>query len=293
MVCSSRATDTNCWGRDCGRWAGVADAAECGGRQWAAQGAARLPSVVNDVQEYAVDPDPDPLTGKGHANADLPAPDADPAAGVDHPVDLDGGSPWFGLRQRRRSGGCTALGQEAGQVAAGRWTQSPTWRRPRLRVALVVRWAVARPAGESAGPPSDDPQRRGGGTGRQGRRLRCPGGVGRSCIRRRTGPPRPGLLQGGEHPPVQTFTLQALVKPLDLAGGCRGAGFGISGHDAVLPADPLEQHFTGAGLGEPAGELLAVVRQDFTRHPERVRAAAKAAQMALPVARRTTVAITQ
>src|SRR3954464_6308238 len=40
--------------------------------------------------------------------------------------------------------------------------------------------------------------------------------------------------------------------------------------DAVLAADLVEQHFTGAGtvLAEPVGELLAVVRDDLLRHPE-------------------------
>ncbi|WP_091562532.1 hypothetical protein [Micromonospora pattaloongensis] len=75
------------------------------------------------MQEDAVDADPDPLSCEGHADADLPAGDADAAAGVDDPVDLDGGGLWLGLRQRRRAGGCAAVSQEAGQVALGQ----PGW----------------------------------------------------------------------------------------------------------------------------------------------------------------------
>ncbi|MGK5741438.1 hypothetical protein [Micromonospora sp. URMC 103] len=48
------------------------------------------------MQKDAVEADPDPLTGKRHADADLPTGDADAAAGVDGAVDLDGG----GLRRR-------------------------------------------------------------------------------------------------------------------------------------------------------------------------------------------------
>ncbi|MFG3302902.1 hypothetical protein [Micromonospora chersina] len=75
------------------------------------------PGVVDDVQEDPVEPDLDPLTGKWHADADLPAADADPAAGVDDPVDLDGGGLRLRLRQRRGPGGCTALGQDLGQMS--------------------------------------------------------------------------------------------------------------------------------------------------------------------------------
>jgi hypothetical protein len=58
------------------------------------------------------------------------------------------------------------------------------------------------------------------------------------------------------------------VEAFDLAGSGRGAGFGVAGDDAVVAADPLEEHLTRAGLGEPAGELLAIVSQDFAGHPE-------------------------
>jgi hypothetical protein len=60
---------------------------------------------------------------------------------------------------------------------------------------------------------------------------------------------------------VQQFVLQDLVQALDLAGGRRRAGPGQPLGDAVLAADPLEQHLGRAGLAEPPGELLAIVGQ--------------------------------
>ncbi|WP_231935299.1 hypothetical protein [Micromonospora viridifaciens] len=68
-----------------------------------------------------------------------------------------------------------------------------------------------------------------------------------------------GLQVGPHVDVVEQFSLQGLVEPFDLPGGCRGAGFGVAGHDAVLPADPFEHHLGRAGLAEPAGELLAVI----------------------------------
>jgi hypothetical protein len=60
---------------------------------------------------------------------------------------------------------------------------------------------------------------------------------------------------------AEQFPFQGLVEPLHLS--CRGgaAGLGVTGHDAVLPADPFEHHLGWAGLVEAAGELLAVVRE--------------------------------
>jgi hypothetical protein len=52
--------------------------------------------------------------------------------------------------------------------------------------------------------------------------------------------------------------LQTLVPALDLADGGRRERLGQQLLDPVAAADPLEQHLGGAGLAEPAGELLAV-----------------------------------
>ena len=57
---------------------------------------------------------------------------------------------------------------------------------------------------------------------------------------------------------VQQLQLQGLVQALDLARGRGRAGPGQPLGDAVLAADPLEQHLGRAGLAEPAGEHHAV-----------------------------------
>jgi hypothetical protein len=67
---------------------------------------------------------------------------------------------------------------------------------------------------------------------------------------------------------VEQFPLQCLVEPLDLARRGGRAGLGVAGDDAVLPADAFEQHLPGAGFGESAGELFAVISQDFLRDTE-------------------------
>ena len=66
---------------------------------------------------------------------------------------------------------------------------------------------------------------------------------------------------------VQQFVLQGLVQPLDLARGGRRPGPSPPGGDAVLPADPLEQHLGRAGLDEPAGEHGAVIGEYLLGHP--------------------------
>src|SRR5262249_14366624 len=48
----------------------------------------------------------------------------------------------------------------------------------------------------------------------------------------------------------------------------RAAGLGMTGHDAVLPADPLEHHLRRAGLVEPASELRAIVAEYLVRDAE-------------------------
>ena len=73
------------------------------------------------------------------------------------------------------------------------------------------------------------------------------------------------LIQGGLHvldavegPVVgEQIPAQGLMEPLHLAGGGGRGGLGETVHDAVVPADPIEQHL--AAPPEPGGELLAVV----------------------------------
>ena len=66
---------------------------------------------------------------------------------------------------------------------------------------------------------------------------------------------------------VQQFLLQRLMQPFDLPRGHRRPRLGQPLRDAVLPADPLEQHLRRARLIEPPGELLAVVAEHLTRNP--------------------------
>ena len=84
---------------------------------------------------------------------------------------------------------------------------------------------------------------------------------------------------------VQQLQLQGLVQALDLARGRGRAGPGQPLGDAVLPADPLEQHLRRAGLAETPGELLAIVRQHFSGHPVVRIASTNAEHTARPVAR--------
>ena len=84
----------------------------------------------------------------------------------------------------------------------------------------------------------------------------------------------PGVQRGLQHLErleravhVQQLELQRLVQPLDLARGGRRPGLGQPLGDAVLPADPLEQHLGRAGLDEPAGKHRAVIGEHFLGHP--------------------------
>jgi hypothetical protein len=61
---------------------------------------------------------------------------------------------------------------------------------------------------------------------------------------------------------VEELGAQRAMEPLDLARRGRRPRRGEDVADAVLSADPIEQHFTRAGT-EPAGEHLAVVGQDL------------------------------
>ena len=56
------------------------------------------------------------------------------------------------------------------------------------------------------------------------------------------------------------------MEPLDLPRRGRRPRLGQPVDDAVVPADPVEQHLPA--LAEPVGELLAIVSEDFPGHPE-------------------------
>jgi hypothetical protein len=56
------------------------------------------------------------------------------------------------------------------------------------------------------------------------------------------------------------------MEPLDLAGGGGMSGSGQQMLDAVLAADPVEQHL-GVLEPEPAGEHLAVIGEDLLGNP--------------------------
>jgi hypothetical protein len=58
---------------------------------------------------------------------------------------------------------------------------------------------------------------------------------------------------------------QGLVEPFHLAGGRGRGGSGEAMHDAVVPADPIEEHLTTPP--EPGGELFAIVSQDLVGDP--------------------------
>ena len=67
------------------------------------------------------------------------------------------------------------------------------------------------------------------------------------------------LLVGEEVP------AQGLVEPLDLARSRRRSRLGQPVDDAVVPADPIEQHLPAPP--EPGSELLAIVSEHFIRDP--------------------------
>ena len=107
------------------------------------------------------------------------------------------------------------------------------------------------------------------GTGWPGSPCPAPGAAGRGCRRaprRLIAACAEGRSANGPAA-IEQFAAQGLVPPLHLPGGGRRVRLGEPGGDAVLPADPLEQHLGRAGLGEPAGELLAVVGQHLCRAP--------------------------
>jgi hypothetical protein len=83
-------------------------------------------------------------------------------------------------------------------------------------------------------------------------------------------PPIHRGLRGGQirerHVVVEQLAAQRPVEPLDLAGGGRMAGRGQPVDDAVVAADPVEQHLPP--LAETISKLLAIVGQYFGRDAE-------------------------
>jgi hypothetical protein len=76
---------------------------------------------------------------------------------------------------------------------------------------------------------------------------------------------RLGGREAGQDPIGQELGSQGAVEPLDLARGGRGTDAGEAVDDAVLAADPVEEHL-GRGGGVAAGEDLAVVGEDLVGH---------------------------
>ena len=78
-----------------------------------------------------------------------------------------------------------------------------------------------------------------------------------------------GLRRGQvreRHRVIQQLPAQAQVEPLDLPGRCRRPRLRQPVGDAVVAADPVEQHLPA--LAEPVSELLAVIGEHLIRHSE-------------------------
>ena len=78
--------------------------------------------------------------------------------------------------------------------------------------------------------------------------------------------PACAVVESANTLPSRNSPPQRLVPPLDLARRGRRPRRGQQMTDPVLPADPIEQHLTGA-RPEAAGEHLAVVGQHLRRAP--------------------------
>ena len=65
---------------------------------------------------------------------------------------------------------------------------------------------------------------------------------------------------------VEELAAQGAMEPLDLPRRRGVAGLGQPVDDAVVPADPVEQHL--AALPETISKLLAIVSEHLTGHPE-------------------------
>jgi hypothetical protein len=82
----------------------------------------------------------------------------------------------------------------------------------------------------------------------------------------------PGIHRGlGRQQVVEGFSVveelaaQSLMEPLDFTGGGGTGWLGEPVGDAIVPADPVEQHF--GAFAEAIGELFAIVREHFLGHP--------------------------
>ena len=84
-----------------------------------------------------------------------------------------------------------------------------------------------------------------------------------------TDPPIHCGLRGSQirerHLVVEQLAAQRAVEPLDLAGGSRMPGPGQPVDDAVVAADPVEQHLPA--LPETISKLLAIVGEHFAGTP--------------------------
>ena len=102
-----------------------------------------------------------------------------------------------------------------------------------------------------------------------GQAMSRPDAAGWCCTRPPRHPTRPAPRPGPRTGPRRRAAPGAgSVEPLDLPRRGRRTRLGQPVGDAVVAADPVEQHLTA--LAEPGGELLAIVGQHLLRHPERL-----------------------
>ena len=195
------------------------------------------------------------------------------------------------LPARRPAGSPTAAPPDRTPPARPLRADANTGGRSDASTSVVARSASALPgSGAGADParagqrspaaaaatssPSRSAQARQAGSARTGsagdRSSRATGEAGRCCSRcaRRRSPPalRPSQRTAGGRRAVPGAATDGTAP--HLPGRGRRPDAGESVRDAVLPADPVEQHLgRRPGPAEPAGELLAIVSEDFLRDP--------------------------
>jgi hypothetical protein len=224
-------------GRSCGAGAVVAEPGQVNGGKPGGDGLDPPPSDA-EVHGGGVDPEPDLLADPACAEPELLRADGHVPRRRDHPVHLDGIGPARRFSSGRDSVGCRACSADGFQVGRCPQLQTVAGLRSRLKLAGggghvqgLVRAAVV-----VFLPP----------------RVDC----GLSFLNRGE---RPGV--------VEELVLEGLVRAFYLPRRGRRVRLGEQLPDAVAAADPLEQHLGRAGLAESAGELLAVIRQDFVGCP--------------------------